>query len=328
MTNQNIWVIFELTNHTPKRVSLELMQKAAGLAGEAGQKAVAVIVDSDPADAAAAAFANGADEVITNASDGCFEDICYITEKLADRYHPLAILIGSTNFGHDLSAALSARCGMGLAADCTDIILSLQESGSVINWIRPSYDGKLNTNISISDFPQIGTFRPGTLKASEDFPAKTPGTITDAAIEVPASVRLTRFLGFIPDDELMKTNIEDADILISGGRGMGSKEAFDQLFELARLVDGNVSASRAAVDEGWTDRDRQVGITGKTVTPKLYIAFGISGAEPHVAGMKESDVIVAVNTDPQAPIFDLAHYGVVADLHKVIPVMIDKLSRR
>ncbi len=134
------------------------------------------------------------------------------------------------------------------------------------------------------------------------------------------------FLEFIEDSGLAESNIEEASILVAGGRGVGSAEGFELLRELARLLGGNIAASRAAVDEGWISRDYQVGATGKTVAPKIYFACGISGAVPHIAGMKESDTIIAINTDPRAPIFDIAHYGIVDDLHKVIPELIERIK--
>lgn len=323
MNNQNIWVVFETENAAPKRVSLELTAKAKELAKGRGEKAVAVIIDPAPDTAIKAAFSAGADEVLAVEQKTCFEGEAYILEKLMAKYEPLAVLICSTPMGSDLSGALSARSGAGIAVNCTDII----PTDDGILYIRPSYDGKLNASIQIGTYPSIGTFKAGTFKAAQS-DEHADGPVTREEVEIPASVLLTEFLGFRPDDELLKTNIEDADILISGGRGVGSKEGFEELFTLAKLVGGNVSGSRAAVEEGWIEKDRQVGITGKTVTPKLYVALGISGQTPHIAGMKGSDVIVAVNTNPQAEIFQFANYGLVADLHEVVPELIRRFSEQ
>lgn len=321
MNNHNIWVLYETENAAPKKVCLELTARAKELAGERGEKAVAVIVDPAPETAIGAAFSAGADEVIAVEQKTCFEGEAYIVDKLMAKYEPLAVLIGSTPKGSDLSGALSARSGAGIAVNSTDVI---PMDGGIL-YIRPSYDGKLNASIQIGTYPSIGTFKAGTFKAAG--PAgSTGGPVIREDIEVPASVLLTAFLGFRPDDELLKTNIEDADILISGGRGVGGREGFEGLFTLAKLVGGNVSGSRAAVEEGWIEKDRQVGITGKTVAPKLYIALGISGQTPHIAGMKGSDVIVAVNTNPQAEIFQAADYGLVADLHEVVPELIRRFG--
>ncbi len=321
MSNQNFWVLFELSDHRPVRVSLELMQKARALADEKGQKAVALIIDEDPAQAAAAAFQNGAQTVIQVKQKAGFENAAYITSKLVEKYSPLALFVGATSTGGDTAAQIAARNSIGIACDCTDVAFT--DSG--VNWIRPSYDGQLYATITIETYPQIGTFKTGIFKLDEASFAET-GEVLEESVEVPDSVMLTNFLGYRPDDELAQANIEDADIVISGGRGCGSQEEFDKLYELAALVGGSVGASRAAVEEGWVSKDRQVGITGKTVTPKLYVAIGISGALPHVNGMKNSDVIVAVNNDPNAGIFKYAHYGIVADLHKVVPEMISRFK--
>ena len=321
MGNQNFWVLFELAGDEPVRVSLELMGKAAALAREKGQKAVAVIISKNPEKAQAAAFAAGADTAICVAQEACFETMAYIASKLIDKYQPLAVFAGATAMGSDAAAQIAARSGIGIACDCTDVVFKEDE----VNWMRPSYDGQLYATITIATYPQIGTFKAGIFRM-EELSEGAAGEVIQEEIDVPAGVILTQMLGFRPDEQLADANIEDADIIIAGGRGCGSQEEFDKLYELAALVGGNVAASRAAVEEGWVIKDRQIGITGKTVTPKLYIGFGISGAVPHINGMKNSDVIVAVNNDPNAGIFKYAHYGIVADLHVVVPEMISRLK--
>ena len=320
MNNQNIWVFFELSDGRPKRVCLEMMQKAKALAEEASEQAVAVIIDPNPENASAAAFENGADQVLIVRQKFFFESAAFILEKLAEEYAPKIIMIGATTEGRDLAAAASARLQAGIASECTDVVVT----GSGIFWIRPSYDGRLNTNIGIDTYPMIGTFKPGIFKLGEPA-ADRSGQTVEKEVEVPGGVLLTTLLGFTPDDELTKANIEDAEIIVAGGRGVGSADGFGQLYELAAVLGGSVGASRAAVDEGWIGKDYQIGITGKTVAPKLYIGFGISGALPHINGMKESDIIVAVNTDPNAPIFDFANYGIVADLNIICPALTKKI---
>ena len=320
MSKQNIWVFFELSDGRPKRVCLEMMQKAKELAEGSSEKAVAVIIDPEPEEAARAAFEYGADQVLTVRQKFFFESAAYILEKLAEKYEPRIVMIGATTEGRDLAAAASVRLHAGIASECTDVVIT----GSGVFWIRPSYDGKLNTNISIEEAPMIGTFKPGIFRLGEPAVGRNGETVEET-VDVPAGVLLTQLLGFTPDDELTKANIEDAEIIIAGGRGVGSREGFDQLYELAAALGGSVGASRAAVDEGWIGKDYQIGITGKTVAPRLYIGFGISGALPHVNGMKESDIIVAVNTDPNAPIFSVANYGIVADLNIVCPALTRKI---
>lgn len=323
MNNQNIWVVFEISDNTPKKVSLELMQKAKKEALSNQVRTVAVIINEKAQELASVAFLNGADDVITVEQTSAFEASGYILEKLSKKYEPGIILFGATNWGRDVAANLSARIKCGIACESTDIILDAK--ANIINWIRPSYTGKLNTNIEISGFPQIGTFKTGSFPILEASDYPETGNIIAESVEVPTSVILTELLGFIPDDELTKSNIEDAEIIIAGGRGVGSAEGFRPLFELAELVGGKVGASRAAVDEGWIEYERQIGVSGKTVAPKLYIGFGISGAVPHIAGIKNSQVIVAVNKDKYAPIFEISNYGIVEDLNEVLPVLIEKV---
>ena len=320
MSNQNIWVFFELSDGRPKKVCLEMMQKAKELAGAGSGLAVAVIIDPEPEEAAKAAFENGADQVLVVRQKFFFESAAYILEKLAEKYSPKIVMIGATTEGRDLAAAASVRLHAGIASECSDVVVT----GSGVYWIRPSYDGKLNTNICIENDPMIGTFKPGIFKL-QDPEAGRSGETIEEAVDVPAGVLLTELLGFTPDDELTKANIEDAEIIVAGGRGVGSKEGFGQLYELAAALGGSVGASRAAVEEGWIGKDYQIGITGKTVAPRLYIGFGISGALPHVNGIKESDIIVAVNTDPNAPIFGVANYGIVADLNVICPALTKKV---
>ena len=321
MSNQNIWVFFELSGGLPKRVCLEMMQKAKALTEGTSEQAVALIIDPEPEKAAKAAFEHGADQVLIVRQKFFFESAAYILEKLAEKYGPKIVMIGATTEGRDLAAAASARLHAGIASECTDVVVT----GSGVFWIRPSYDGRLNTNISIEAYPMIGTFKPGIFRLQEPAPGRS-GRLTEEEVEVPAGVLLTTLLGFTPDDELTKANIEDAEIIVAGGRGVGSAEGFGQLYELAAVLGGSVGASRAAVDEGWIGTDYPIGITGKTVAPKLYIGFGISGALPHVNGMKESDIIVAVNTDPNAPFFDIANYGIVADLNVICPALTKKIK--
>ena len=320
MSNQNIWVFFELSDGRPKRVCLEMMQKAKALAESSSGKAAAVIIDPEPEEASKEAFKNGADQVLVVRQKFFFESAAYILEKLAAKYEPTIIMIGATTEGRDLAASASARLHAGIASECTDVVIT----GSGVFWIRPSYDGRLNTNIGIEQSPMIGTFKPGIFKLEEPSAGRS-GELVEESIEVPAGILLTQLLGFTPDDELTKANIEDAEIIVAGGRGVGSKEGFVQLYELAAVLGGSVGASRAAVDEGWIGKDYQIGITGKTVAPRLYLGFGISGALPHVNGIKESDIIVAVNTDPNAPIFGVANYGIVADLNVICPALTKKV---
>ncbi len=319
MNTNSIWVIFE-SNHEKNRVCQELMRKAKELAKLENTKAVAIIINKEQDTLVEQAKQSGADEIIVVKQESHFETDAYVISKLVEKYQPKIILIGETTYGKDLSAQLSANAHIGIACNNSDI----QVENDRISWIRPSYNGKLNTKIVIDTFPQIGTFKAGTFRL-KDIEQGT-ANIIEENIEVPATVKLTRFLGFVPDEKLMQTNIEDAEVIIAGGRGVGSKEGFEKLFTLAKLLGGNVGGTRPVCDEGWLERDRQIGVTGKTVAPKLYIALGISGQVAHTSGMKESELIIAVNTDKDAKIFDIAHHCVVADLHEVVDSLIEKLK--
>lgn len=296
----DIWVFMEMSENEPKLVSLELLAKARELAEESGSHAIPVICPN---------ASEHSPETIINALKTAIEEGC-----------PSALLFGSTPLGREVSAGLSAVMNLGIASDCTNVIY--RESDTDLLFIRPAFDGKLYASVSLDTSPQLGTFSTGIFPLKDDAPdiQTNARTLSLASDENAVKARLVKF---IEDAGLADSNIEEASILVAGGRGVGSAEGFDKLRELARLLGGNIAASRAAVEEGWISRDYQVGATGKTVTPKIYFACGISGAVPHVVGMKDSETIIAINTDPTAPIFDVAHYGIVGDLHKVIPELIE-----
>ena len=243
---------------------------------------------------------------------------------LVEKYGPTSMLIGATNNGRDLGPRLSCRLKTGLTADCTALDIDA-DSGNVA-WTRPAFGGNLMATILCPDHrPQIGTVRPGVFKKSE--PAQGKAEILRETISVPAEQIRTQVLELIRDLGGQNVDLEGAEIIVSGGRGVGGAEGFAPVRALAEALGGVVGASRAAVDSGWIAHAHQVGQTGKTVGPKLYIACGISGAIQHLAGMSGSDVIVAINKDPDAPIFDVADYGVVGDLFEVLPVLTAEIQK-
>ena len=296
----DIWVFMEMSENEPKLVSLELLAKARELAEESGSRAIPVICPN---------ASEHSPETIINALKTAIEEGC-----------PSALLFGSTPLGREVSAGLSAVMNLGIASDCTNVIY--RESDTDLLFIRPAFDGKLYASVSLDTSPQLGTYSTGIFPLKDDAPDIQTNARTLSLASDGNAVR-ARLVKFIEDAGLADSNIEEASILVAGGRGVGSAEGFDKLRELALLLGGNIAASRAALEEGWISRDYQVGATGKTVTPKIYFACGISGAVPHVVGMKDSETIIAINTDPTAPIFDVAHYGIVGDLHKVIPELIE-----
>jgi len=275
-----------------------------------------------------AAAEHGADKVIV--VDGPeykhYSTDAYVIalNAMVEKYGPTSMLIGATNNGRDLGPRLSCRLKTGLTADCTALDID-EESGNVA-WTRPAFGGNLMATILCPDHrPQIGTVRPGVFKKSE--PCAAHAEIIREDIKVPAEQIRTQILELIKDMGDLNVDLEGAEIIVSGGRGVGGPEGFAPIKALAEVLGATVGASRAAVDSGWISHAHQVGQTGKTVAPKLYIACGISGAIQHLAGMSGSDVIVAINKDPDAPIFDVADYGVVGNLFEVLPVLTEEIRK-
>ena len=267
-----------------------------------------------------AAIEYGADEAILVEGDEYFNyttDAYSIAMKtLVDKHKPSAILIGATNNGRDFAPRLSCRLRTGLTADCTSLDYDA-ESGNVA-WTRPAFGGNLMATILCPNTrPQMGTVRPGVFKKPVADESRT-GEIIREQMKIPENrVELIKRVREVAES----VNLDEAEIIVSGGNGVGSAENFSYIKALADTLGGAVGASRAAVDNGWISHAHQVGQTGKTVAPKLYIACGISGAIQHIAGMSGSDTIIAVNKDPDAPIFSVADYGIVGDLFEVLPVL-------
>ena len=242
---------------------------------------------------------------------------------LVREHKPEIVLIGATSTGRDFAGGLATELGTGLTAACTALAVD-PETRDLLQ-TRPAFGGNIMATImSHNHRPQMATVRPKVFAMPEPGDARDIGVVrTDVALD-PADA-LTKILEWIPSEDAVP--LADADIIVSGGRGLGKPENFAMLHELANLLGGTVGASRAVVDEGWIDYSHQVGQTGRTVRPKIYIACGISGAIQHLAGMKTSDVIIAINRDPDAPIFSVATYGFVGDVHEIVPRLIAKLKR-
>jgi electron transfer flavoprotein alpha subunit len=301
---KDIWVFIEMSENQPKQVSLELLAKAKKLAAESGGAAIPVICP--------------------DSGKYTGETIACALKSEIEAGTPAALLFGATAIGKEVSALLSADMDLGIASDCTNVMY--READGDFLFIRPSYDGKLFASVALSTTPALGSFSTGVFPLGDTAPDIHEQSRVLSLPAEEASLK-ARLVEFIEDAGLADANIEEAEILVAGGRGVGSAEGFDKLRELAALLGGNIAASRGAVEEGWISKDYQVGATGKTVTPKIYFACGISGAVPHVVGMKDSETIIAINTDANAPIFYVAHYGIVADLHKVIPELIELLKQ-
>ena len=326
---KDLWVFVETNEDgTAKNVGIELLTPGHDMAVKQGGALVAVVIGSGVDAAVQAASEHGADKVIvvdgpeyaTYTTDAYAIALCTLVEK----YGPTSMLIGATNNGRDLGPRVSCRLKTGLTADCTGLDVDA-ESGNVA-WTRPAFGGNLMATILCPDHrPQIGTVRPGVFKKGEAGEAKAE--IIKEDIHVDAADIRTQILELIKEEGGETVDLEGAEIIVSGGRGVGGPEGFEPIKALAGVLGATVGASRAAVDAGWIPHSHQVGQTGKTVGPKLYIACGISGAIQHLAGMSGSDVVVAINKDPEAPIFDVADYGVVGNLFEVLPVLTEEIKK-
>ena len=325
---KDLWVFIETNSEgAPKNVGLELLGAGRALAEAQGGKLVAVVIAGDTAPGAEAAGKYGADEVITvegpeykqYTTDAYTDAMVYLAEK----YAPSSVLVGATNLGRDMAPRITARIGTGLTADCTG--LSIDEESGNIRWTRPAFGGNLMAEILCPNTrPQFGTVRPGVFKKAE--PTNKKAKIIKEDFHVAPERIRTKLIDVIKEvGEVV--DLEGADIIVSGGRGVGGPEGFDTIKLLADELGGVVGSSRAAVDAGWIAHSHQVGQTGKTVAPKIYIACGISGAIQHLAGMSGSDCIIAINKDPDANIFTVADYGIVGDLFQVIPEFVNEIKK-
>ena len=318
--NKNIWVYIETEEGKPKAVGFELLSPGRDIADKRGCSLVAVVIGNGVEETAKQAIAYGADQVLLlDAPEYNIYNTDVFGEAmvgLIEKYQPEGILIGATNNGRDLGPCVSCRIKTGLTADCTAIGVD-GESGNIA-WTRPAFGGNLMATILCPNTrPQMGTVRPGVFKKPVADESRT-GEIIREQMKIPENrVELIKRVREVAES----VNLDEAEIIVSGGNGVGSAENFSYIKALADTLGGAVGASRAAVDNGWISHAHQVGQTGKTVAPKLYIACGISGAIQHIAGMSGSDTIIAVNKDPDAPIFSVADYGIVGDLFEVLPVL-------
>ena len=324
---RNVWVFIEVVRGKIKGVSLELLGQGRKMADDLGEKLVAIIPGNEIEDFAKMAIHYGADEAIVvdqkelkdYSTDGYTKAMCTLIKK----YNPAVLLIGATNNGRDLGPRVSSRMQTGLTADCTE--LGVDSETRLVKWTRPAFGGNLMATILCPDYrPQIGTVRPGVFKKPEEDTGRKGEIIHETVEFGPDEIR-TRIVEVITEAGGADVNLEEAEIIVSGGRGVGGPEGFEVLKELADEIGAQIGASRAAVDSGLISSLHQVGQTGKSVGPKIYIACGISGAIQHVAGMSSSDVIIAINKDPDAPIFNIADYGIVGDLFEIIPELTKRI---
>ena len=320
---RGVWVFIEQTDGEAAKVSWELLGKGKELAAKLGVGLSAVVIGHKVEPLCHEAFTYGAEKAyLLDAplyadyrTQSYLEAMCHLIEQ----HKPEVILMGATGMGRDLAGAVATRVGTGLTADCTG--LDIDDKRNLMQ-TRPAFGGNIMATIMCDKYrPQMSTVRPHVMQMPEPLPAATGQIIRDN-FTMAEDLILVKVLEIIRDgDSKHKVDIGGAEFIISGGRGMMGPENFGILEELARELNGVVGASRSAVDAGWMPHDRQVGQTGKTVRPKLYIAAGISGAIQHRVGMEGADVIIAINTDPNAPIFDFAHHGIVGNAMQVLPML-------
>ncbi|MGD1118109.1 MAG: FAD-binding protein [Dehalococcoidales bacterium] len=324
--SRGVWVFAEQRRGTLKNVGYELLARGRELADTLKTELCAVCLGHNIADVNSL-IAQGADKVyLVDSPDLVDNQEDYLTHSLLDlikEHKPEVVLAGATALGRSFFPRVAAILNTGLTADCTGLDIDTEKR--LLLQTRPTFGGNIMATILCPNKrPQMSTVRPRVFKKATPNPNRK-GQIIKVDFKKEGVTARTKLLSFV-EDITEKIKLEDADIIVSGGRGLGKAENFKILQELADCLGAALGSSRAAVDEGWIPYSHQVGQTGKTVCPKLYIACGISGAIQHLAGMQTSDCIVAINDNPDAPIFQVAHYGIVGDLFHVVPLMTKKLK--
>ena len=335
---KGVFVFAQQVDNKLNGIALELVGKGKDLAKDLGTEVTAVLIGSDVMGLTKELAEYGADRIIVvddpELKEYRTEPYAHALAEVIKKYKPEIMLVGATAIGRDLGPRVSARIHTGLTADCTQLeigdfpinpIPGREQLHNQLLMTRPAYGGNTIATIACPNFrPQMATVRPGVMQKAE-------------RVEGAQAVIEEFNPGFVPNNKYVEIldivkavsdveDIMDAKILVSGGRGVGSAENFKLLDDLAEALGGTVSCSRAVVDAGWKSKDLQVGQTGKTVRPHVYFAIGISGAIQHLAGMEESDIIIAINKDETAPIFDVADYGIVGDLNKILPALTEKIK--
>jgi electron transfer flavoprotein alpha subunit len=334
-----VWVFIEQRDGQPADVSFELLSKGRKLAETLNGELTAVVIGHEVQALAQETFRYGANEVLLADHPELkhYNTLPYsrIMSELVDRHQPRIVLFGGTFIGRDLAPRVASHTRSGLTADCTDLQIAdvtylRKDYSQLLLQIRPAFGGNIVATIICPDAPvQMATVREGVMEKvalSANGAQPVAGRITTVPYTPDASDQLVRIIE--RHHEESKVNLKAAPIIVAGGYGMGNFQNFQILYELAHVIGGEVAGTRAAVDAGFIDHARQVGQTGVTVRPKLYIACGISGAIQHRAGMQDANKIIAINDDPDAPIFGVCHYGIVGDVMEVIPKLIDAYKHK
>jgi electron transfer flavoprotein alpha subunit/NAD-dependent dihydropyrimidine dehydrogenase PreA subunit len=323
---QGVWVYAEQRDGVLAKVTLELLGIAQVLAQERRQKVSAVLLGDKVENLTHELIRHGADHVYLAADQSLqpYRTLAHVNvlENLIKAHKPEILLIGATHIGRDLAPRLSRRVGVGLTADCT--ALSIDPEENILLQTRPAFGGNVMATIANRySRPQMATVRPGVMEIRID--EAKEGTITRCDVQLEQAQIKTKVLEVF-QEKRKHTPITDAKVIVAGGRGVNGEEGFEMLRALADLLEGEVGGTRIVAEKGYIPAESQVGQTGKTVRPELYIACGISGAIQHRAGMMNSRYIIAINKDPDAPIFKVADWGIVGDLHDVVPELIRQLT--
>ena len=337
MNDRNVWVFVEQEDHQIAQVSLELLAKASEIAKQLGTEAWGVLCGYETGDLAEQAIGQGADRLLL-ADDPELEmyrtlPYCRVISGLARRWKPYIFLIGATPVGRDLAPRLASTLKVGLTADCTDLQIGDYTSKKenvvykdLLYQVRPAFGGNLiATIVNPHTRPQMATVREGVMRASLPDLSHT-GQIEKVDVVLEAGDLALKILSQEKREPTVR--LKDAQVIVAAGAGVDTPEEFELVRQLANALGGEVGASRAAVDAGLISKEHQIGQTGSTVRPRLYIAAGISGAIQHRAGMDQSSKIIAINTDPNAPIFKIAHYKIVGDVAEVLPLLIKSLREK
>ena len=325
----DVWIIGEQRKGKIQPVTIELIGEGKKLAKQLNKKLGVVITGNNIDENVAELLHYGVDIVYylkhELLNDFSTQGITIAVSDLILERKPEIVLVGATSLGRDIAPRIAARVGTGLTADCTKLEIDLTDNK--ILQTRPAFGGNLMATIVCpKNRPQMSTVRPGVMEKAI-YQDEKQGIVEEIVPNLDSLMIKTRLLEIL-HLENKNVDLTDAKIIVSGGRGLKGKEGFDLLRKLAGKLDGEIAASRAAVDSGWIDHSYQVGQTGTTVRPTIYFACGISGAIQHLAGMSDSKYIVAINKDPNAPIFKVCDYGIVGDLYEVIPNMIEWLEKR
>jgi len=323
---KGVMVYAEMSNGSLHKVSFELLGKARELAAQLNEPVYAVLVGSGVENAAKELVARGADKVFVYDDPDLaqFRDDPYsdLLTECCNEEKPSIFLVGATSIGRSMGPRVAAKLRTGLTADCTS--LDIDPESRLLQQTRPAYGGNIMATIeTMNSTPQMATVRYKMFNEAEVVEAPK-GEVINKPVDMSKLTDRIKVLGFEKAGE--QVSISDAEIIVSGGLGMGDSSGFELMQELATALGGAVGASRPTIDEGWINYRHQVGLSGRTVRPTVYLACGISGAVQHQAGMKTSDVIISVNKDPDAPIFGISSLGVVGDLYDVVPGLIEKLK--